>query len=63
MRSVGEIGLKISAALRENYRYSGVSAEVERRGAGSSRPELSWVKRQKAEEQSQVGTEKKSGER
>jgi hypothetical protein len=42
MKSVREIGMKITAAQREYYRYTGVSAALERRGAGSSRPELAW---------------------
>jgi hypothetical protein len=47
MKSVGEIGLKISSALREYFRYTGASAELEQRGAGSSRPDLAWVRRSK----------------
>jgi hypothetical protein len=47
MKSAGEIGLKITAATREYYRYTGVSAEMERRGMGSSRPELAWTRRVK----------------
>ena len=45
MKSIGEIGLKITRAQREFCRYSGVSAELEQRGAGASRPELAWVRR------------------
>jgi hypothetical protein len=45
MKSVGEIGMKITAAQREFYRYTGPAAELERRGAGSSRPDLAWVRR------------------
>ena len=41
---------KITGALREYYRYSGVSAELERLGYGSSRPELAWANRQKERE-------------
>jgi hypothetical protein len=41
---------KITLAQREYYRYRGVSAELERRGYGSSRPELSWANRQKQPE-------------
>jgi hypothetical protein len=37
MKSVGEIGLKITSAQREYFQYTGASAELERRGAGSSR--------------------------
>jgi hypothetical protein len=51
MKSTGEIGLKIPSAQREYYRYTGVSAEFERRGAGSSRPELAWVRRQTQEKE------------
>jgi hypothetical protein len=47
MKSVGEIGLKITSAQREYFRYTGASAELERRGAGSSRPDLAWVRRSK----------------
>jgi hypothetical protein len=49
MKSTGEIGLKIPSAQREYYRYTGASAQLERRGAGSSRPELAWARRQKQE--------------
>jgi hypothetical protein len=42
MKSTKEIGLKIPAATREYYRYTGVSAGLERSGAGCSRPELAW---------------------
>jgi len=45
MKPVGEIGLKITPAQREYFRYTGASAELERRGAGSSRPEVAWVSR------------------
>jgi len=45
MRSIAQLGLKITAATREYYRYTGPSAELERRGAGTSRPELAWAER------------------
>lgn len=45
MKSVEEIGMKITAAQREYYRYTGISEDVERRGMGSSRPELAWIHR------------------
>jgi hypothetical protein len=51
MKTVGEIGLKISSALREYFRYTGASAELERRGAGTSRPDLAWVRRSKQQAQ------------
>jgi hypothetical protein len=51
MKSVGEIGLKITSAQREYFRYTGASAELERRGAGSSRPNFAWVRRQQQEEE------------
>jgi hypothetical protein len=51
VKPVGEIGMKITAAQREYYRYTGPSAELERRGAGSSRPDLAWVRRSKKESQ------------
>jgi len=47
MKTIKEIGMKIAAAQREYFRYTGVSAELERQGAGSSRPELAWAARQK----------------
>ena len=46
MRSILEIGLKIKASTLEYYRYTGISADVERRGLGSSRKELARAKRQ-----------------
>ncbi len=51
MKTVKEIGLKITAAQRENFRYTGISAELERRGAGTSRPELAWVRRKKQQQE------------
>lgn len=30
------VGLKISSAQREYYRYTGISADIERRGAGKN---------------------------
>jgi len=45
MKFVGEIGLKITCSQREYFRYTGPSAELERRGAGSSQPEVAWVRR------------------
>jgi hypothetical protein len=45
MNSTGEIGLKITAAQREYYRYTSASAELERRGAGLSRAALAWARR------------------
>jgi hypothetical protein len=50
MKSVSEIGPKITLAQREFYRYTGTSAALERRGAGTSRPDLAWGQRQKQEE-------------
>jgi hypothetical protein len=49
MKTTAEIGLKITAAQREFYHYTGVSAELEKHGAGSSPPELTWVRRSKQE--------------
>jgi hypothetical protein len=43
MKTTAELGIKISARTREFYRYTGVSADLERRGAGSSQPELAWA--------------------
>jgi hypothetical protein len=45
MKFIREIGLKITLAQREYFRYTGASAELERRGAGSSRPENAWLRR------------------
>ena len=33
---VGEFGVKITSAQREYYRYTGVSADIERQGTGSN---------------------------
>lgn len=55
MKSVSGIGLKITSAQREYFRYTGASAALERRGAGTSRPDLAWVRRQKQEEQGRGG--------
>jgi hypothetical protein len=38
---------KITFAQREYYHYRGISAELEQRGCGSSRPELARAIRQK----------------
>jgi len=40
---------KITHAQREYFRYQGVSAELERRGYGSSRPEFAWANRLKTQ--------------
>ncbi len=55
-----EFGLKISPAQREYYRYTGVSAEIERHGVGTSRPELSWIRRgeQRGEQDCPKGSSK-----
>jgi hypothetical protein len=50
MKSVGKIGMKITPAQREYYRYTGPSAELERRGAGSSRSEVAWIHRSKQQD-------------
>jgi hypothetical protein len=41
---------KITPSLREHFNYRGISAELERRGYGSSRPQLAWAIRQKQRE-------------
>jgi hypothetical protein len=41
---------KITPSLREYYNYRGISAELERRGFGSSRPQLVWAVRHKQHE-------------
>ena len=33
---VGDFGVKITSAQREYYRYTGVSADIERHGTGSN---------------------------
>lgn len=43
MRTTRELGLKITAAQREYFRYTGSSAEAEHRGAGCSHPERTWI--------------------
>jgi hypothetical protein len=47
MKTAKEIGMKIAAAQREYFRYTGVSAELDCQGAGSFRPGLAWAARQK----------------
>jgi len=49
MKSPTEIGMKITARTREYFRYTGVSAELEGRGAGCSRPELAWARRSESQ--------------
>lgn len=51
MRTTCELGLKITAAQREYYRYTGPSAEAERRGVGYSPPELAWSHRFRGDSQ------------
>ena len=58
MNSVSEIGMKITAAQREYYRYTGVSAELERRGAGNSRPEPAWVRRVRVQDRERPASSK-----
>ncbi len=41
---------KITLSQREYFNYRGISAELERRGYGSSRPQLAWAIRQKQHE-------------
>lgn len=61
MKSIAEIGLKIAPNTREYFRYNGESAELECRGAGSSRPELAWARRQRQrEDQGHSGAKDKS---
>ncbi len=51
------MSFKITAGQREYFRYSGVSAEVELRGLGSSRPELAWARRQEQRESSNASVD------
>ena len=46
------MSFKITAKQREYFRYSGASAEVKRRGLGSSQPKLALAKRRKQRESS-----------
>jgi hypothetical protein len=57
MKSTGKIGMKITGAQREYFRYTGISAELERRGMGCSRAELPWANRvrQQAQERRSAG--------
>jgi hypothetical protein len=48
---------KITAGQPEYFRYSGASAEVERRGLGSSRPELAWAGRQERRESNKASVD------
>jgi hypothetical protein len=45
MKTLAEIGIKIPLAQREFYRYTGVSAQMERRGLGASRVDNAWARR------------------
>ena len=51
MKTTAEIGMKITAAQREFCRYTGISADVERRGLGASRIENAWSQRHPAPSQ------------
>jgi hypothetical protein len=51
-----KVSFKITSALHEYFRYTDASTEVERRGFGSSRPELAWANRQKQQEFSDIST-------
>ena len=62
MRSIAQLGLKITAATREYYRYTGPSAELERRGAGTSRPELAWAERDLDQLAELTQTQEREGE-
>ena len=42
--SVQTFGMKITAAQREYYRYTGVSEDVERRGRGSNSHDFTRVR-------------------
>ena len=52
----------ITRRQREYYRYTGSSAELERRGAGSSRSELAWVERQNRKEGERVITDREEAD-
>jgi hypothetical protein len=45
------MSFRITRALREYYRYTGPSAEVEKIGYGCSRPGLAWAVREKQRQQ------------
>ncbi len=62
MKSVAEIGMKIASAQREYYRYTGASAELERRGAGCSRPGLARVNRLQQEQNQRLGPKMQNGQ-
>lgn len=50
--AVHEFGVKITAAQREYYRYTNVSAEVQRRGLrGPSRPDFSRLSSSEQQEE------------
>ena len=48
--STRQFGMKITAAQREYYRYTGVSADVERRGRGSNSHDFTRLPRDKQQE-------------
>jgi hypothetical protein len=52
---------KLTRTQREYYRYQGVSADLERRGYGSSQPEVAWANRHKEQDFGKpVGPEKQT---
>lgn len=55
------LSIKITPALREYFRYSGISAELERRGYGSSRPQVAWAIRQKQHEPEKPADDENKG--
>ena len=52
---------KITPSLREHFNYRGISAELEQRGYGSSRPQLAWAIRQKQHEAEEPADEQNKG--
>jgi hypothetical protein len=47
---VGDFGVKITSAQREYYRYTGVSADIERHGTGSNWHEFARPRANKREQ-------------
>ncbi len=39
---------RLTQAVREYFRYTGISADIEKRGLGSSRARFAWANRTKA---------------
>jgi hypothetical protein len=53
MKTTAELSLKIPAALRTHFHYTGISTEMAQSGRGASRAELNGAARHSREEKEQ----------